>query len=136
LLLWPVFAGLAGKPAAHASIEEKIFYPRVMADDTSELLHEAVEEHLAVKRVLADMLTMQLDSDEFDAKLAVLKEEVSHHAHDEEEAKLFPKVKRAFNADERAALGNELIATFETLMQSAPRNQVPNETAEAAPLPA
>jgi len=100
------------------------------------MLHESVEEHLAIKRVLADLLTMDLDDDEFDAKLSVLKEEVSHHAHEEEEDKLFPMLRKSMDADELAGLGNELLAMFEQLIGGNPRLQVPKETAEAAPLPA
>jgi hemerythrin superfamily protein len=131
-----VFIDLADKLAAHASIEEKLFYPRVMSEQTSDLLHESVEEHLAIKRVLADLVTMKLDAAEFKAKLAVLKEEVSHHAHDVEEAELFPLVRKAMDPDELAGLGNELLVLFEQLIASEPRFEVPNETTEAAPLPA
>ena len=52
-----------------------------------------------------------------------LKENVRHHAHDEEEDKLFPKVRRMFSADELAALGNEMLAMFEELMERARRRQ-------------
>jgi len=131
-----LFIELADKLAAHATIEEKIFYPTVMARDTKELLHESVEEHLSIKRVLADMITMKLDGDQFKAKLTVLKELVSHHAHKEEEAKLFPEVKSLFNGDERAALGNELLVMYEDLLRGHPNQDVPSETAKAAELPA
>lgn len=130
------FTELADKLAAHATVEEKIFYPQSMSKDTSDMLHESVEEHLAIKRVLADMLTMDLSSDEFDAKLSVLKESVSHHAHEEEEEKLFPMLREAMDADQRAALGNEVLAMFEQLMTKHPSQNVPSETTEAAPLPA
>jgi iron-sulfur cluster repair protein YtfE (RIC family) len=131
------FAELADKLAAHATVEEKLFYPAAMSEGTSEQLHEAVEEHLAVKRVLADLLELdpEDDKEEFDAKLSVLKEQVSHHAHDEEEDKLFPKLRRQMSADDRAALGNEVLAMFETLLEKAPRRNVPNEIREAAALP-
>lgn len=129
------FTELADKLAAHATVEERIFYPAVMAKDTSDMLHESVEEHLAIKRVLADLLTMDLSSDEFSAKLSVLKEEVSHHAHEEEEDKLFPKIRASLDADQLAALGNEVLALFEQLMPKHPAQNVPSETAEAAPLP-
>jgi hypothetical protein len=128
------FAELADRLAAHSTIEEKLFYPRLISEQTSELLHQAVEEHLAVKRVLADMVTMDLDADEFKAKLAVLKEEVSHHAHEEEEAKLFPILRKLMDPDELAGLGNELVVMFEQLIASEPRFEVPKEIAEAAPL--
>jgi hypothetical protein len=130
-----LFVELADKLAGHATVEEKIFYPGVMAQPTNELLHEAVEEHLEIKRVLADLLTMKLDSDEFEAKLSVLKENVSHHAHEEEEAKLFPLLRRAMSADELAALGNEVLAMYEELLPKHPYKNVPSETAKAAALP-
>ena len=52
---------LADNLAAHATVEEKIFYPAVMAKSTSDKLHESVEEHLQIKRVLADLLAMKPD---------------------------------------------------------------------------
>lgn len=135
-----LFAELADKLAAHATIEEKIFYPAIMTESTEETLHESVEEHLAVKRLLADMLELDLEDEDqekvFDAKLSVLKENVRHHAHDEEEGELFPKLRRMLSSDDLAALGNECLAMFEDLIQTAPRQQVPAETAQAAPLPA
>ena len=132
-----LFAELADKLAAHATVEEKIFYPAAMAPNTSELLHESVEEHLTVKRLLADMMEMDPDDEdvEFDETLALLKDEVSHHAHDEEEGKLFPKLRRMMTEDERAGLGNEVLAMFESLIDQEPRREVPRETAEPAPLP-
>lgn len=129
-----LFHELADKLAAHAAIEEKLFYPSVMTDDTESQLLEATEEHLAMKRVLADMLAMEPTDDRFDAKLSVLKEEVRHHARDEEEGKLFPKLRKMFSKDELAGMGNELMAMFEELMEEEPRNEVPSQTREAAPL--
>lgn len=132
-----LFTELADKLAAHATVEEKIFYPAAMATQTQELLQESVEEHLSVKRVLADMLELDpaSDKDTFDAKLSVLKEQLTHHAHEEEEAKMFPILRRIMSAEDRAALGNEVLAMFESLMEHEPRGNVPAETAEAAPLP-
>lgn len=129
-----LFQELADKLAAHATMEEKLFYPSVMADNTSEELLEATEEHLAVKRVLADMLDMDVDDERFDAKLSVLKEQVRHHARDEEEGTLFPKLRKMLSEDQLAGLGNECLAFFEMLLEGEPRMNVPAETAEAAPL--
>lgn len=134
-----LFAELADKLAAHAAVEEKIFYPAAMTEATSDLLHESVEEHLEVKRMLADMLELDPDADadeeQFDAKLNVLKENVSHHAHEEEEGKLFPRLRKLLSGDDRAALGNEVLAMFEELIKRQPRFQVPEETDEPAALP-
>ena len=108
-----------------------------MTEKTSDLLHESVEEHLAIKRILADMLELDpaKDTDEFDAKLALLKEQVTHHAREEEEGKLFPQLRKLMSAEERAAIGNDALAMFESLIEEEPRRNVPNETAEAEPLP-
>lgn len=38
--------------------------------------------------------------------------------------------------DERAALGNEVLAMFESLIEQHPRQNVRRETTAAAPLPA
>jgi len=130
-----LFTELADKLAAHAAVEEQLFYPAVMAKQTEDQLREAVEEHLSVKRLLADLIALSPRDNAFDTKLKVLKEQVQHHAHKEEEAKLFPKVKKLFNADERAALGNEFLAMFEQMMLSHPYKQVPAEIDAAAELP-
>lgn len=130
------FLELADCLAAHATVEEVLFYPRVMLPATEHMLLEHVEEHLAIKRVLADLLTMDLSDQQFDAKLAVLKEAVSHHAHEEEERKLFPILRRQLGEDQLAGIGNELLARFEELITTAPRKHVPGETRRAAPLPA
>jgi len=130
-----LFQELADKLAAHSTVEEKIFYPSVMAEKTKEMLQEAVEEHLEVKRMLADMMQLDPESEQFDAKLSVLKENVSHHAHEEEEDKLFPILRKQLSQDDLAALGNQVLAMFEELMPMHPSRNVPNETAQAAPLP-
>jgi hypothetical protein len=108
-----------------------------MAKETEEILHESVEEHLSVKRLLADLLALdvEVDADEFDAKISVLKEQVSHHAHEEEEKKLFAKLRKSLSKDDRAALGNECLAMFEMLIEAEPRRNVPAEISEAASLP-
>jgi len=129
-----LFREMADKLAAHASMEEKLFYPSVKAKQTEELLLESTEEHLAIKRVLADLLELDPDDEQFDAKLSVMKEEIEHHARDEEEGVLFPKVRKLMSKDELEGLGNEMLAMFEELLLEEPRMNVPNETAEAAPI--
>jgi len=126
---------LADKLAAHATIEEKLFYPTVMARQTEDMLLESVEEHLAIKRVLADLLELGIDDQQFAPKLSVMKEEIEHHARQEEEDKLFPKVQKLLDAEELEALGSEMLSMFETLLQGYPRKNVPAETAHAAALP-
>jgi hypothetical protein len=105
-----------------------------MADETCEPLLEATEEHLQMKRILADLLEMEPGDDRFEAKLAVLAEEFRYHARDEEEGKLFPIIRTLLSEDELAGLGNECLALFEALLEQEPRTSVAAETREAAPL--
>jgi hemerythrin superfamily protein len=127
------FEHLADDLAAHATIEEKLFYPAVYVGDLKDQLQEAAEEHLSVKRVIADLLEMNVEEEEFEAKMSVLKEQVEDHVEDEE-GELFPKVRRKFASQELEALGGEMEAMFNDLKEQEPREQIPNQIEEAAPL--
>ena len=128
------FRELADMLAVHATIEEWISIQASAAPRRKTLLAESTEEHLAMKRTLADMLDEDVAGDTFDAKLSVLEEQVHHHAIEEEEGKLFPKVRAATDDDYRAALAGEMIALMVELQEKgAPRNAIPAETDEAAP---
>lgn len=129
-----LFDEIADKLAAHAAMEEQLFYPSVKAKQTEELLVESTEEHLSIKRVLADLLELDADDEHFDAKLNVMKEQVEHHAREEEEGKLFPKVRTLMSDDELEALGAQMEGLFEQLLSEEPRRQVPAETEKAAPI--
>ena len=63
-----------------------------------------------------------------------MKEQVHHHAIEEEEGELFPKVKKLLSAEELEALGGEMLSMFEGLLRGQPRTEVPNETDTAATL--
>ena len=129
-----LFEKIADDLAIHAAIEEQHFYPATKAARTEELLHEAVEEHLSVKRIIADLLEMEPSDAQFDAKIQVLKEQVEHHV-EEEEGELFPKVKKLLSEDDLDDLGIVMEDMAEDLRESgAPREQVPAETGEAAPV--
>lgn len=128
-----LFDQIADALAAHCTIEEKIFYPSVYVGPLKDELEEAVEEHLAAKRVIADLLAMKPDDDQFDAKMTVLREAIEHHV-EEEEGEMFPKVQKNFGAEELSAMGDQMKALFEQLQEGEPRKNVPAETGMAAPL--
>jgi hypothetical protein len=130
-----LFEALADQVAAHATIEEKLFYPAVMNESTRELLVESTEEHLSVKRLLADLMELDPADEHWCAKLTVLRDQIVHHAHEEEEGELFPLVRKLLDDDDLAALGNEMLAMFEQLLEmGAPRRSVAAETRVAASL--
>src|SRR5437870_1235506 len=109
-----LFEELADSLAVHAAIEEKHFYPSTKSARTEELLQEAVEEHLSVKRIIADLLECEPSDPQFDAKIAVMKEQVEHHI-EEEEGDLFPKVMKMLSADELEDLALMMEDTAEEL---------------------
>jgi hemerythrin superfamily protein len=127
-----IFLQIADKLAVHAAIEEKHFYPAAKSADTEELLTESAEEHLAVKRLIADLLALKTVDETYEAKVKVLKEQVEHHV-EEEEDELFPKVEKLLDETSLDALEQEMTATQEQLLSEGhPRDQVPAETGEAA----
>ena len=129
-----LFDELADSLAVHAAIEEQHFYPATKDARTEELLQEAVEEHLSVKRIIADLLEMEPDDAQFDPKITVLQEQVEHHV-EEEEGELFPKVQKLHSKGELEDLGVLMEQTAEELKeQGAPRMEVPKETGTAAPI--
>lgn len=129
-----LFEQIADALAVHAGIEERQFYPATRSQRTEDELREAVEEHLSVKRIIADLLECDPEDAQFEAKVKVLKEQVEHHVQ-EEEGELFPKVKKAVSADELDDLGMAMEDLASELKAGgAPREAVPSETARPAPL--
>ena len=131
-----IFEAIADTLAAHATIEEKVFYPAAYRDGEEEiedLLREALEEHLGAKRIIADLIDMKAGDESFDAKMKVLQEQIEHHV-EEEEGELFLKAKKEIAAEDLEAMGVEMEEMFEALIGTNPRMEVPSETEEAAPL--
>jgi hemerythrin superfamily protein len=128
-----LFEEIADSLAAHAAIEERVFYPAVYGDELEDELREAVEEHLAVKRVIADLLGMTPDDEQFDAKMKVLMEMVEHHV-EEEEREILPRAESMLGAARLDQLGEEMELLFEDLMTEGPSDNIPAETEQAAEL--
>jgi hemerythrin superfamily protein len=129
-----LFEELADKLAVHSAIEENHFYPAAKSRETANQLLEAVEEHLSVKRLISDLLRTDAEDEAFEAKLAVLQEQVDHHVTEEEDI-LFPKVERLLDATALNELEQEMMAMEEALLEEGdPRNQIPDETGAAAQL--
>jgi hemerythrin-like domain-containing protein len=120
--------------AVHATIEEKIFYPESKQENTEELLRESVEEHLAVKKLLADIMASDLDDPQFDAKIKVLKEQVEHHV-EEEERELFPLVSKSCSEEDLEDMGSRMQEMADELEdEGQPRASIPQETDKPAPI--
>ncbi|MFL6276682.1 MAG: hemerythrin domain-containing protein [Blastocatellia bacterium] len=105
-----LFARLKTELEAHTRIEEQIFYPALKdEEETRDITLEGIEEHNVVKTLLKEMEAMSVDSEEWTAKLAVLKENVEHHV-EEEEGEMFPKARKALPKEKLEALGERIEA--------------------------
>ncbi len=130
-----LFLQIADSLAAHATIEETHFYPALkekQQDQEGDVL-EAVEEHLAVKRILSDLLDMQPNDRTFDAKIKTLKEMVEHHVG-EEEKEMFPEVRKVFSREELEQMGKAMEDTIAELMaegEGEPSSEIPKQTNKA-----
>lgn len=128
------FEAVADELTKHITSEERIFYPAVKARRTEDILLESLEEHLSLKRLLADLLELEPGEKTFEAKFKVLKEQTEHH-HEEEEENLFPKAGKLLDDAERRTLGEQMLALQGELERDgAPRDRVTRQTDEAAPL--
>lgn len=92
----------------HAIVEEQIFYPAVAKNPGfKDLLKDAFSEHAEVKQQLGDISYLEAGSAEWTKMMGKVWKELQHHINDEEE-KLFPKVREALSEKELKALGEEL----------------------------
>ncbi|HVE82499.1 MAG TPA: hemerythrin domain-containing protein [Myxococcales bacterium] len=118
-----LFAQLADNLAAHADIEEELFYPEVKQRQQDGMVQHAVEEHFEMKQYLAQLLDLEVGSSQFLMTLAQLKDSVLGHV-EEEEGEMFAEVRKLFTKSELDELGKDMEARFEELIGSEPRFEV------------
>ena len=129
-----LFVEIADVLAAHTTIEEKLFYPAAYrGDDLQAILRGAVEEHLTAKRLISDLLMMEVSDEQFAPKVKVLHEIIEHHVAEEQD-EMFPRVKKLMSRGELTSLGAEMEEMFDQLIVTEPRQNVPSETERAAHL--
>lgn len=122
-----LFNTLVEELTIHEKIEEQIFYPavkeRAKSEQLEELVAESYEEHHFVDMVKAEIEKTPFESEEWAAKFKVMMENISHHAFEEEEGKMFPKVRRAFKKDELEDLGARMEELKTELMEALPADE-------------
>ena len=105
-----IYDQIASELEAHTHIEETIFYPALQEqEELKDMVLEAFEEHKQVKTLIREIGNLVKDSEKFDAKMTVMKENVEHHV-EEEENEMFPKVEQLFDESELEELGKEMAA--------------------------
>jgi iron-sulfur cluster repair protein YtfE (RIC family) len=124
---------LCDKLTVHNTIEEEIFYPAARNEDTNDLVLESAEEHLAAKRLIADLQQLDSEDERLRPKVNLLREQLERHVQ-KEETELFPKVRKEMEAPERHALGKHLRERAAEL--EGPTNHVGTAPATSWPQPA
>lgn len=110
-----LFAELKSKLDAHAEAEEDVLYSRLRNEEpTHNLVLEADEEHRLAKQLLGELEKADID-DKWMAKFLVLKTNVEHHVHEEENL-LLPRAKRVFTKEEARDMVDEFVDAKEELM--------------------
>ena len=112
-----LFAKLKEELDIHARIEETILYPAIkQAAETREIVLEGFEEHHVVKMLLKELESLPVDTEQWTAKMKVLKENVEHHV-EEEEGEMFQKARQVLSEDEINSLGEQMGQLKEQLQQ-------------------
>jgi hemerythrin superfamily protein len=106
-----IFKEIKNELDTHARIEETIFYPAMEEhEELKDMVLESLEEHKQMKTVLRELAKLSPNSERFKPKFKVLKDNVEHHAVEEEEGKMFPKIQKIIDKSELEQLGEELEA--------------------------
>ena len=102
----------------HTRIEEEIFYPAFLEQAQQEdMHHEAVVEHGAAKKLIAEIEAATPTDEYYDAKVTVLSEMIKHHVKEEEQpGGMFAKARKSDM--DLAELGRRLAARKKQLMNS------------------
>lgn len=107
-----LFTELKTALTLHEKIEETHFYPPLREEaKTEDLVLESYEEHHVMDLLLEEISRVDPGSEQFHPKMKVLEENVLHHAEEEEEGKLFPKVRQIWNAARRKEIGAKMEAS-------------------------
>lgn len=102
----------------HSKVEETLFYKPLKNLDKSHMqILEATEEHNLVEKLLLELATGPMNSDEWCAKLTVLRENVLHHI-DEEENELFPTAEKLLDAAELEEIAKQIAVQKQKLESS------------------
>ncbi|MBY0371169.1 hemerythrin domain-containing protein [bacterium] len=100
---------------AHTEAEEVAVYPSLkQISATADIGYEAEEEHGVVRYLFSQIHEADVDSEEWMARVTVLREVVEHHVKEEED-ELFPKMRKVFSKEELA----QMLEHFEQVKEQA-----------------
>jgi len=106
------FAELADVLTAHLALEQAVFYPAIDSLFCRDVMAEVLAEHCEIKRVLADLLWLDLDDVRFARKLTTLAHLLDGHRGWQED-RMFTSVAESVAVETRLALGKRMRAVLE-----------------------
>jgi len=116
-----LFAKLKMELDVHSHIEETILYPVLKEiEETRDITLEGIEEHRIVKQLLTELDRISKDTEQWTAKLTVLKENVEHHV-EEEEGEMFKQARSALSKEQIEQLTTRIEAEKKKQMAAAQR---------------
>ena len=86
-----IFKETKSELEVHARIVETIFL--LVMEEHEDFREMVLESHKQMKTVLREMSKLSPSSEKFKPKFKVLKDDVEHYAEEEEEEKIFPKIR-------------------------------------------
>ena len=98
----------------HTYIENEVMYPQIRerVPELEDDILESYEEHHVADILTTELAAMSPDAERFDAKTAVLIENVNHHI-DEEEQEWFPRVRGALSRKDLQEIGARMLEARE-----------------------
>lgn len=94
----------------HSRLEEDVFYPAARQADEEEIgevVAEGYEEHHVADVLIAEIRGLEPGDEQFDAKMKVLCENITHHIEEEEE-ELLPQAEKALR-DEMDSVTEQML---------------------------
>jgi len=130
----PLVAQLASNLVAYSAVETEILYPVCLEEiGSDEDLLESFEEHGLIETCLHTLLSVSVDDETFDAKLAVLKQLFQHHTAKEEDD-LFPEMERSLPPARVRELGREIETRFLECVENGYEERLTEAVAEYVPM--
>lgn len=96
----------------HTEMEESLLYPRaeeIFNKKDDKMVEEARAEHEVAKRILEELSVTHPEDPQFDARVKVLNENITHHIM-EEEQELLPRVEEKFSKEDLNTTAEEMEA--------------------------
>jgi hemerythrin superfamily protein len=92
----------------HEEMEETLFYPQLKQEEAAkDLILEAYQEHHVLDLLMDEINKLKPSAEAWQPKIKVLQENTEHHI-EEEEGELFAKVRKIWDADQRAKVGRQM----------------------------